>query len=184
MRTKKTRAGLLAALATIGVWACDAAQPLGDAMVEAGAELMDAGRGLRDGASSDAAAQPPEPVSVPCVPRTWRIVQADGPVRETTVYYAEIEAASITPTSRIRAVMCDEETLGDPSDPEMCPDGATCTGEHYQAPALRCRVAVGGEVEEGRARFRCGNRQIAQDASGTTIYDFGARWRDVRVFVE
>lgn len=182
MTTKKTKAGLLAVLTAAGVWACDAAQPIGDAMVEAGAELMDAGRGLRDGASSDAAAQPP--VSVPCEPRTWRIEQDGGAWSETTFYYATVEAASITPTSRIRAVLCDEETLGDGSDRRGCPDGATCTGDHYQPPPLRCRVAFGGEVEEGRARFYCGSHQIARDASGTLLYDFGSRWREVRVIVE
>lgn len=185
MTTKKTKAGLLAAtLAAVVVWACDAAEPIGDAMVEAGAGLMDAGRGLRDGASSDAAAQPPEPVSVPCMPRTWRIEQADGAIQETTFYYAEVEAASITPTSRLRAILCDNETLGDAPDPTTCPDGATCSGELTVPPALRCQVIVGGQVEEGRARFYCGSHTLLQDPSGTTLHDQGRRWSDVRVIVE
>lgn len=181
---KKTKAGLLAALTAVGVWACDAAQPIGDAMVEAGAELMDAGRGLRDGASSDAAAQPPEPISVPCMPRTWRVEQADGSVQESTIYWAEVEAASITPTTRLRAVLCDNEVLGEAPDPARCPDGATCTGEPTQPPRLRCQVIVGGQVEEGRARFYCGAHTLLRNASGTTTIDQGERWRDVRVFLE
>lgn len=163
-----------------GVWACDAGEMMADAMVDTGAALMDAGGELRDAASSDARAQ--EPIAVGCDIERTRLIEYDsGGWNETTFWYAEVTNGSITPLSRPRVVLCDPEQFGDASE-QLCDNPSlTCAGVNPTAPALRCRTAFGGEIEEGRFRIFCGSRTRAGSAPGEETSVSGSRWTSVEV---
>lgn len=169
--SRRMRAGLVLAVILVmvaGVGACDAGEMAADAMVDAAALL-------RDGASDDAAAQPPGDVismEVPCdVVReeTWTDEYADGIVGpgDTTGWrrrwinsYAELRDNSFQASSVrvLSAIGCGYEEAGLPPQCTLSGgEGTTACDGEPPFPPLSCRSML-PQIDDGIIRVWCGTR--------------------------
>lgn len=177
---KRTRTALLVAAGLLVGLACDdGVEMVGDAMVDAGEVLRDAG----DEMVPDAAAQAPVDMTVACNQEVVvsRSTGPSGELSEQIAYYAEVQIPGVTPETvqSVTAVQCDREDFAPPTPP-TCPMGWTC--EREPNPALRC-FAGGAHVADGVVRAVCGNTVRTRDTAGVETVS-GQRWRTVRFVVE
>lgn len=156
-------------------------QILGDALVEGGSVLQDAGMQARSDARADTH---PNVVTVACNTRYQRRIEdRSGIIRIKTRYYAEIRNPMLRPTAYRgeSALVCDADlqTAGmlDIDCTNYTTEGVTCAGS--LGPSAPCQTQS-VEVLQGSIRVFCGETSQS-NYNGSTIGplspEYGTRYR-------
>jgi len=171
---------------------------LGDAMVDVGTAIGDAGESMTadaeatDGSSHDAprtidsGPRPPLAIVASCDRVYTTIATTPDYAITTTTWRSEIDASEITTDGAIhrfwtRICEADRETFGIP--PSTCPAGATCIGT--APPRAACSVNGGGGIDGGRIVLTCGSRsEVNYVNPALADTDNGSRVTRIEVEIE